>query len=240
MTVRSLLEGSVIGAADHSETKANEALLCEHVHLVDEVRVQAAKLAPMHVVNWEDAQRADAALAACRRWPKARKNTPTEERDALLRKYLGSQADMEEGRTLFHICNSLVLSKGLLYISTMPKGELAGVLAFLVPSSQCTMALNGVHQDAGHQGQQRMLALVQEHFWWPMMVEDCKALVRGCPRCCAFEGAIPKAPLCPIRADTPLELVHVDFTSVESTMELNKLPSIKNVLVITDHFMHYA
>ena len=85
-----------------------------------------------------------------------------------------------------------------------------------------------------------MLALVQECFWWPMMVEDCKALVRGCPRCCAFEGAMPKAPLCPIRTHTPLELVHMDFTSVESTMELNKPPSIKNVLVITDHFTHYA
>ena len=34
--------------------------------------------------------------------------------------------------------------------------------------------------------------------------------------------------------------VHVDFTSVESTMEFNKLPSIKKILVITDHFMRYA
>ena len=38
----------------------------------------------------------------------------------------------------------------------------------------------------------------------------------------------------------PLEIVHVDFTSMESTMELNKPPSIKNVLVITDHFIHYT
>ena len=112
-----------------------------------------------------------------------------------------------------------------------------GVLTFLVPSSQCTAALNGIHHDAGHQGQQRTLALAQERFWWLMMVEDCKALVRGCPRCCMFKGAIPKAPLCPIRAHTPLELVHVDFTSMESTMEFNKPPSVKNILVITDHFM---
>ena len=54
-TVHSLLEGAIIGAADWSEAEANEALLCEHVQLEDEVRVQAAKLAPMHVVNWEDA-----------------------------------------------------------------------------------------------------------------------------------------------------------------------------------------
>ena len=136
------------------------------------------------------------------------------------------------------MCNSLVLSKGLLYMSR--DGGMEGVLAFLVSFSQCTAALNGVHHDAGHQGQQRTLALAQERFWWPMMVEDCKALVRGCPRCCVFEGAIPKAPLCPIRMHAPLELVHVDFTNVESTMDLNKPSSIKNVLVITGHFTHSA
>ena len=202
--------------------------------------MQAAKLAPMHVVNWEDAQGADATLAACGKCLKAHKDTPVEKRDALLKKYQGSQVDMEEGGTLFRMCNSLVLSKGLLYMNTTPKGEMEGVLAFLVPSNQPTAALNSIRCDAGHQGQQRTLALAQERFWWPMMVEDYKALVRGCPRCCVLEGVMPKVPLCPIRAHTPLELVHVDFTSVESTMELNKPPSIKNVLVIMDHFMHYA
>ena len=32
----------------------------------------------------------------------------------------------------------------------------------------------------------------------------------------------------------------MDLTSVESTMELNKPPCVKNVLIITDHFTHYA
>ena len=38
----------------------------------------------------------------------------------------------------------------------------------------------------------------------------------------------------------PLELVHLDFTSIETTMELNLPPSIKNVLVLTDHFTRYS
>ena len=179
----------------------------------------------MHVVNWEDAQGADVVLVACRKWLKAHKDTPAEKRDALLKKYLGSQVDMEGGHVLFYMCISLVLSEGLLYMSTIPKGEMEGVLAFLVPSSQFMAALNGVHHHTGHQGQQRTLAMAQECFWWPMMVEDCKALVRGCPRCHAFEGVIPKAPLCPIRAHAPLVLVYVDFTSMKSTMELNRLSS---------------
>ena len=124
-------------------------------------------------------------------------------------------------------------------MSTSPKGETEGVLAFVVPVGQCHLALNGVHHDVGHQGQQRTLALTQERFWWPMMAEDCCMIVRGCPRCHAFEGEVPRAPLCPIWAYAPLELVHIDYTSIESTMELNKPSIVKNVLVMMDHFMRY-
>ena len=141
---------------------------------------------------------------------------------------------------LFHIRNSLILNKGLIYVSTAPKGKTEGVLAFVVPVGQHHMALNGVHHDAGHQGQQRTLALTQERFWWPMMAEDCCAIVRGCLHCQAFEGEVPKAPLCPIRAYAPLELVHLDYTSIASTMELNKPLVVKNILVITIHFTRYT
>ena len=73
-----------------------------------------------------------------------------------------------------------------------------------------------------------------------MMAEDCCALVRGCSHCRAFKGKVPKAWLHPIRMYAPLELVHLDYTSIESTMELNKPPVVKNVLMITDHFMRYT
>ena len=127
-----------------------------------------------------------------------------------------------------------------MYVSTTLRGETEGVLTFVIIVGQRRMALNGVHHDAGHQGQQRTLALTQERFWWPMMAEDCHAIVRECLRCQAFKGEVPKAPLCSIRAYAPLELVHLDYTSIESTMELNKSPMVKNVLMVMDHFMRYA
>ena len=127
-----------------------------------------------------------------------------------------------------------------MYVKMTPKGEAEGVLAFVAPMGQHHLALNRVHHDAGHQGQQQTLALAQERFWWPMMAEDCCAIVRGCLCCQAFEGEVPRAPLCLIRAYAPLELVHLDYTSIESTMELNRPPMVKNVLVMTDHFMRYA
>ena len=194
----------------------------------------------MHIVDLEQAQEVDVTLAACHKWLCLRKGMRPSRRDTLLREFLGAEAETEQGKMFFHIRNSLILNKGLMYINTTPKGETEGVLAFVVPVAQCSMALNGVHRDASHQGQQRTLALTQERFWWPMMVEDCQAIVRGCPRCQAFEGEVPRAPLCPIRAYALLELVHLNYTSIKSTMELNKPPMVKNVLVMTDHFTRYA
>ena len=153
----------------------------------------------MHIVDWAEAQEADATLAACCKWLCLWRDTPLRKWDTLLKKCLGMQAGTEQGKMLFHIHNSLILNKSLMCVSTTPKGEMERVLTFVVPVSQCRMALNGVHQDAGHQGQQRTLALVQERFWWPMMAEDCHAIVRGCPHCQAFKGEAPKAPLCQIR-----------------------------------------
>ena len=41
-------------------------------------------------------------------------------------------------------------------------------------------------------------------------------------------------------ATTPLDLLHVDFTSIETTLELNQLPRVVNVLVFQDHFTKHV
>ena len=75
-TVQSLLEGAIIRAANRGEAKANEELLEEHEHLSREARVQVAKLEPMHIVDWEQAQEVDVALAGCHKWLHLRKGMP--------------------------------------------------------------------------------------------------------------------------------------------------------------------
>ena len=171
--VQSLLEGVIVGASNRGEAEANEGLLEEHERLSQEARVQVVKLELMHIVDWEQAQEADVALATCCKWLHLRKGMLPSRRGTLLKECLGAEAKTEQGKMFFHIHNSLILNKGLMYVNTTPKGETEGVLAFIVPVAQCCMALNGVHRDAGHQGQQRTLALMQERFWWPMMAEDC-------------------------------------------------------------------
>ena len=44
----------------------------------------------------------------------------------------------------------------------------------------------------------------------------------------------------PIVATAPLDLLHVDFTSIETTMELNQLPRVANILVFQDHFTKHV
>ena len=80
---------------------ASEELLCKHEHLGNEAQVQAARMAPMHIDDWGKVKEADPLLTACRRWLHTCKDTLFPERDALLKKYLGDNADREEGHALF-------------------------------------------------------------------------------------------------------------------------------------------
>ena len=175
-----------MGTSDRGEAEANKGLLEEHECLSREAQAQVVKLELMHIVDWEQVQEVDVALVACRKWLHLRKGMPPLRQDTLLKECLGAEAKTEQGKMFFHIHNSLVLNKGLMYINTTPKGETKGVLAFVISAAQRRMALNGIHRDAGHQGQQRTLALAQERFWWPMMAEDCRAIVRGC-LCCQLK-----------------------------------------------------
>ena len=96
--------------ANRGEAKANEELLEEHEHLSQEARVQAAKLEPMHIVDWDEAQEADAALVRCCKWLHLRKDMPLPQRDTLLKECLGAEAKMEQGKMFLRICNRLILS----------------------------------------------------------------------------------------------------------------------------------
>ena len=115
------------------------------------------KLTPLHMTNWEEAQHEDVLLATCHKWMSTKKSVTPQRRDALLKTCMGEHSNSEEGKALFHVRNNLTIRKGLLYVNIMPKGETEGLLAFVVPSAHRHTALNGMHRDAGHQGQHRIV-----------------------------------------------------------------------------------
>ena len=122
----------------------------------------------------------------------------------------------------------------------MPKGENEDLLLFIVPKAHQTAMLNECHQDAGHQGHDQTLSLLQECFWWPGMTNQMRQTIKACTCCLQYEGGLPKAPLCPIVTTAPLDLLHVDFTSIETMLEPNQSPRVANILVFQDHFTKHV
>ena len=71
------------------------------------------------------------------------------------------------------------------------------------------------------------------------MAKQMRQVMKACRCCLQYEGGTPKAPLCPVVATIPLDILHVDFTSIETTLELDKSPRVTNVLVFQDHFIKH-
>ena len=64
--------------------------------------------------------------------------------------------------------------------------------------------------------------------------------VHNCPKCCIFEAKARIPPIEPILCTEPLDLVHIDYVSMEVTVGIKEKPVVKNVLVVEDHFTHYT
>ena len=187
----------------------------------------------MHVTKWATAQKEDPELDAVLQWLESKKKTD-------LRTLLGEHVSSEEGQMVWRNHQSFTTLQGTLYLHSTPKGENENLLLFMVPKMHQTATLNGCHQDAGHQGSDHTLSLLQEHFWWPGMAKQMRQVIKACKCCLQYESGTPKAPLCPIVATVPLDLLHVDFTSIETMLELNQSPRVTNVLVFQDHFTKHV
>ncbi len=98
------------------------------------------------------------------------------------------------------------------------------------------MAFKGLHDDIGHQGRDKTLWLAKQRFFWIGLEADVIARVERCQRCtCRKTPAIPSAELVTIQTSRPMELVCVDFLSLERSKG-----GFEDILVITDHFTRYA
>ena len=131
---------------------------------------------------------------------------------------------------------NFMVHRGVLYLCSMPKGKTENLLLYVVPKAHGVATLNGCHKDASHQGSNHTSSLLRECFWWPRMVNQMWKSIKHCVHCLQHKGELPKVPLHPTVATTPLDLLHVDFTSIETTMDLNQLPRVTNILVFQDHF----
>ena len=72
------------------------------------------------------------------------------------------------------------------------------------------------------------------------MAQRMMMSVRNCPKCRIFEAKPQIPPLEPILCTEPLDLVHIDYVSMEVMVGVKEKPLMKNVLVVKDHFTHYT
>ena len=129
---------------------------------------------------------------------------------------------------------SMSLENGILYRNTVLNGE--NVKQLVLPYSYREFVLKQLHDNVGHQGQDRILSLVRSRFFWPGFESDVEKKVKTCERCIKRK-TFPKTSteLVNIVSSEPMELVCIDFLSSERSKG-----GFENILVITDHFTRYA
>ena len=155
------------------------------------------------------------------------------ESDQLFKRKL-HRKDSSKVKALLRIRKSLKLSKDILYRKSYTDNSSSRKVLWqlVVPKAYRTRALAGCHDDVGHQGRMRTISLLRERFFWPGMQEEATQYVVKCSRCLRRKTTPQVAPFQPTYVTQPLELVHVDYLSLEPSKG-----NIENVLVITDHFM---
>ena len=106
----------------------------------------------------------------------------------------------------------------------------------ILPATFRNLAMKGIHDDAGHQGKEKTLWLAKQGFYWPGLEQDINKKVEHCGRCIRRKTPIrPVAELDPIETSRPMQLVCMDFLTLERSKG-----GYDSILVITDHFTHYA
>ena len=93
----------------------------------------------------------------------------------------------------------------------------------------------GIHDEVGHLGAGRGVALARTRFYWFQMEGDIKAYCKGCMPCILRKAPLQSAPMCSPESSGPMDLVCIDFLKLDTDSH-NK----SYVLIITDHFARFA
>ena len=216
--INAILTGAV------TKSSLIESVFCSTDVIPTELDKNTSKLSN---INWMKEQRLDPNLGVIIRL--------IESGQLFKRKLQGK--DSTELKSFLRNKRCLKLVKDVLYRKSYSDNSTTKktLWQLVVPKHFRERALFGCHDDVGHQSILRTLSLLRERFYWPGMQEEATQYVMHCSRCLRRKTPPQVAPLQPILVTQPLELVHMDYLSLEPSKG-----NIENVLVITDHFTRYA
>uniref|UniRef100_A0A1A8F2I7 Gypsy retrotransposon integrase-like protein 1 n=2 Tax=Nothobranchius korthausae TaxID=1143690 RepID=A0A1A8F2I7_9TELE len=144
------------------------------------------------------------------------------------------RAELPDINLLLRELSRLEMHNNILY-RTRQDGE-SVTYQLVLPEQLRDSVFKSLHDDMGHLGIERTLDLARTRFYWPRMAAEIENRVKTCNRCIRRKTSPEKAaPLVNIKSTRPLELVCMDFLSIEPD-RCGK----KDVLVLTDHFTKYA
>uniref|UniRef100_A0A3B3C1W6 Gypsy retrotransposon integrase-like protein 1 n=1 Tax=Oryzias melastigma TaxID=30732 RepID=A0A3B3C1W6_ORYME len=103
------------------------------------------------------------------------------------------------------------------------------------PALKCKKIWENYHEATAHAGTGRTLATLRRRFFWVDMEKQVRGFQSGCVVCSLKDRSEPKAPLCSISANYPLEVVALDFLSLSRPDDC-----YQNILVMTDMFTRYS
>lgn len=126
-----------------------------------------------------------------------------------------------------------VLRDGVLYRRILDE-ETGEEFQLVIPVSHRQMAMRGVHDDLFHTHLDSALKQARMRFYWPFMARDLERKIKKCGRCLRRGAPAQKAPMQSISTTFPLELLSIDFLTIEVKGQK------QNVLVMLDHFTKFA
>ena len=145
----------------------------------------------------------------------------------------------ELAKQMYRYRSKLILRHGLLYRKYYDINLMEERMQFVLPQKYHVQALKACHDNVGHLGIERTLSLLRGRFYWLNMAKDVENYVKSCPRCLQFKKLPEKATLNPIETSRPLELVHIDYLTIEAPKTSRSQKDV-NILIVTDHFTRYT
>ena len=176
------------------------------------------------VRNWAELQRNDSSLAKVLRYLSGGKPPA------------GSDLKREDAEVVHLIkeWDRLVVRDNVLLRRRLTDGH--ETFQLVLPAEFRNQALRGLHDDVGHPGRDRTLDLVRSRFYWPFMATHVEKYVAHCERCIRRKAPDPpRAPMKSFIAKEPMELLAIDFLSLEKGKG-----GFENILVVTDSFTKFS
>ena len=119
-----------------------------------------------------------------------------------------------ELKALIRIKKQLTMKQEILYRRTTQVNRRTR-LQLVLPPFHRTKAITGCHDKAGHLGQDRVLELLRDWFYWPGMHTDVASYINSCHGCLRRKSQPDQAPLLNIEASQPLKLIYLVYLKIE-------------------------